>query len=46
VYSTGVFLVWTGNNFILDGFGGDMYFDGKLVDWDENEQPYIGEDGI
>ena len=40
VFATGVFLLYQGNKFVVDGFEGDTFFDGETVEDIENI-PYI-----
>jgi len=41
VFSTGVFLQWNGERFIVEGFEDDTFYDGLLVNFDEEGLPYI-----
>lgn len=47
VYTTGAFLLWDEalQEFVLEGIDdtSDTYCDGDLVNFDENDKPYIGE---
>ncbi len=44
VYTTGAWLVYDKkrNCFIFDGLDDDSFFDGELVNFDEQDKPYIG----
>lgn len=40
-FTTGAFLVWTGDKFIFDGIEDDTFFEGENINWDKKDQPYI-----
>ena len=42
-YSTGCFLIYheKGKFFIFDGYEDDTFFDGELINWDDQDRPYI-----
>ena len=43
VYSTGVFLEYDGDNFVVVKFDSDTFFDGEVVN-DIEQKPFTGDD--
>ena len=39
-FTTGAFIVWDGEKFVLDGIEDDTYYDGELINFDKKDRPY------
>jgi len=40
-YTTGAYIRWNGKCFDLAEIDEDTYYDGQLVDFDDNDKPFI-----